>query len=133
MKRIATLLAIFAATPMFAHHSVKHEFDSTRAMSITGVVTRVDWTNPHVWIHMDVKGADGRIVAWAVEFGAPGALTRAGFEKKFFDFTSPITIELWPAFADPQVGRSGNGRLLTLSDGRTFDVADKWPDAINLK
>jgi hypothetical protein len=132
-RHIAVLVAFFAATPIFAHHSVKKEFDSTRAMSITGIVARVEWTNPHVWIHMNVKGANGMTVPWEVEIAAPGALKRAGFEKDLLDFTSPITIEVWPAFQDPSNRRVGNGRLLTLSDGRTFDVADKWPDAIPIK
>jgi len=124
----AVWIAMLAATPALAHHSVSSEFDSTRAMPITGVITRIQWTNPHVWIYLNVKNADGKAVPWRVEIAAPGALTRAGFEKSLLDLTNPVTIEVWPAFRDPQNGRAGNGRLLTLPDGRTFDVADKWPD-----
>ena len=134
MKRhIAILLSVLAATPMLAHHSVKSEFDSTKAMPISGIITRVEWTNPHAWIYMDVKDAAGQTVAWRVELAAPGALTRAGFDKSLIALKSPITIEVWPAIQDPSVGRAGNGRLLTLSDGRTFDVSDKWPDAKIMK
>jgi hypothetical protein len=83
-----------------------------------------------VWIYLNVKDADGKTVLWRVEIAAPGALTRAGFEKKLVDLTSPVTIEIWPT-------RDGSlhaaGRLLNLLDGRAFDVADKWPDAIPLK
>jgi hypothetical protein len=129
-RHIAVLIAILAATPLLAHHSVSKEFDSARAMPITGMITRVEWTNPHVWIYLNVKDSDGKTVPWRVEIAAPGALTRAGFEKKLLDLTSPVTIEIWPA-------RDGSlhaaGRLLTLLDGRAFDVADKWPDAIPLK
>ena len=134
MKRhIAVLIAVLAATPLLAHHSVSKEFDSARAMSITGVITRIEWTNPHAWIYINVKDANGKIVPWRVEIAAPGALTRAGFEKSFLDLTTPVAIEIWPAFRDSQVGRAGNGRLLTFPDGRSFDVADKWPDMIPLK
>ena len=131
MKRqFAVLLAVFAATPIFAHHSLKSEFDSARTIPITGIISRVEWINPHVWIYLNVKDANGKIVLWRVEIAAPGALTRAGFEKSVPDFTTPTTIDVWPA-------RDGSlhaaGRLLTLSDGRTFDVADKWPDAIPVK
>lgn len=134
MKRqIAILVAVLAATPLFAHHSVKSQFDSSRSVSITGMITRVEWINPHVWIYMNVKDTDGKTVQWRVQIAAVGALTRAGFEKSFLDFTSPITIEIWPEFHESPVARHGNGRLLTLADGRTFDVSDKWPDAKNTK
>ena len=129
MKRhIAVLIAARVATPAMAHHSVAKQFDSARAMSITGTITRVEWINPHVWIYLNVNS-----VAWRIEIAAPGALTRAGFEKNILDFTSPVTIEVWPAFQDPQIGRAGNGRLLTLPDGRAFDVADRWPVATPAK
>jgi hypothetical protein len=121
-------LLLISTSPLAAHHSVKSEFDSSRAMSITGMITRIEWTNPHVWIYLNVKDADGRTVPWRVELAATGALTRAGFEKTVLDFEKPVTIQVWPAFQDPHDGRAGDGRLLTLQDGRSFDVSDKWPD-----
>jgi hypothetical protein len=132
-RQIAILVAVFASAPIFAHHSVSSEFDSARPTTITGMITRVEWINPHAWIYMDVKNAEGQTVPWRVEIAAPGALTRAGFEKTLLDFTTPITIEVWPAFHDAWVARHGNGRLLTLTDGRTFDVSDKWPDMRSAK
>jgi hypothetical protein len=125
-RHTAVLIAILAATPLLAHHSVSKEFDSARAMPITGIITRVEWINPHVWIYMNVKDANGKTLTWRVEIAAPGALTRAGFDKKLLDFTSPVTIEGWPAHDG---SFHAAGRLLTLQDGRAFDVADKWPDA----
>ena len=127
MKRyLAVLIAVLAATPLLGHHSLSKEFDSARAMRITGLITRVEWINPHVWIYLDVKDANGKIVPWRVQLAAIGALTRAGFDKKLLDFTSPVTIEGWPAHDG---SFHAAGRLLTLPDGRAFDVADKWPDA----
>ncbi|HET9129447.1 MAG TPA: DUF6152 family protein, partial [Terriglobia bacterium] len=79
-RRIAMLVAVCAATPIFAHHSVKSEFDSTRAMSITGIINRVEWINPHVWIYLNIRDTDGKAVQWRVQIAALGALTRAGFE-----------------------------------------------------
>jgi len=131
--RFAALVAFFAATPLLAHHSVSSQFDSTKTTTITGVITRIDWGNPHVWIFINVKGADGTIVPWRVEIAATGALMRAGFDRSLLDLTSIFTIEVWPAFKDPRDGRAGNGRLLTLPDGRTFDVSDKWPDPKQVK
>ena len=121
-------IAVLLSTPLLAHHSVSSQFDSTRPATITGVITRIDWTNPHVWIYMNVKGTDGKTVPWRVQIAATGALMRAGFDRGLLDLTSTFTIEVWPAFKDPGDGRAGNGRLLTLQDGRTFDVSDKWPD-----
>jgi len=129
-RHIAVLIAILAAAPLLAHHSVSKEFDSARAMPITGTITRIEWTNPHVWIYLNVKDADGKIVLWRVELAAPGALARAGFEKSVLDFTTPVKIDVWPA-RDGSIHAAG--RLLTLLDGRAFDVADKWPDVIPLK
>jgi hypothetical protein len=76
---VFVLLSV-AATSFAAHHSVASEFDSFHTMPITGMITRVDWTNPHVWMRMNVKDADGKIVPWRVEIARLGALTRAGFE-----------------------------------------------------
>ena len=126
-------LVVFIAAPLLGHHSVSSEFDSTKAMTITGVITQIRWNNPHVWIYMNVKGADGKIVPWRIEIAATGALMRAGFDRSLLDLTSTFTIEVWPAFKDPRDGRAGNGRLLTLPDGRTFDVSDKWPDTKQVK
>jgi len=126
-------LVVFIAAPLLGHHSVSSEFDSTKATTITGVITQIRWNNPHVWIYMNVKGADGKTVPWRVEIAATGALTRAGFDRGLLDLTSTFTIEVWPAFKDPRDGRAGNGRLLTLPDGRTFDVSDKWPDPKQVK
>jgi hypothetical protein len=124
---------MLSAVPLLAHHSVASQFDSAKAMTITGMITRVEWTNPHAWIYMNVKDVDGKIVSWRVQLGSIGALARASFDKNLLNFTVPVTIEVWPAFQDPRDGRAGNGRLLTLADGRAYDVADKWPDAIPVK
>ena len=102
------------------------EFDASKPKQLKGWVTKIDWTNPHVWIYMNVKDANGKTLTWCVEIAAPGALTRAGFDKKLLDFTSPVTVEGWPAHDG---SFHAAGRLVTLPDGRAFDVADKWPDA----
>jgi Family of unknown function (DUF6152) len=128
MKRqIAVLVAVLAATPLLAHHSIASEFDSARAMPITGTITRIEWTNPHVWIHLNVKDANGKIVSWGIQIGAPGALTRAGLDKSILDLTTLVMFEVWPAHDG---SFHAAGRLLALSDGRKFDVADKWPGMI---
>src|SRR3954467_5543485 len=103
--KLAVFLLIYAAvTPLAAHHSVASQFDSAKAMRINGTITRVEWTNPHVWIYLNVKNVDGKTVAWRVELAAIGALTRAGLDKSFLGLSTPVTVEIWPAFQDPRDG-----------------------------
>ena len=123
---MTTAVLIFVSVvPLLTHHSVRNEFDSTKATTIAGVITKVEWTNPHVWIYMNAKDASGRISTWGVEMAAPAALAKSGFEKGFFDLTHSFSIEIWLA---RNGANKGNGRTLTLPDGRTFDISDKWPD-----
>jgi hypothetical protein len=75
---IAALGVAFAAVPLAAHHAFTAEFDSQQPVTLHGMVTKVEWTNPHAWINLDVKGEDGQVVAWRVEAGAPNALLRRG-------------------------------------------------------
>ena len=70
-----------AVAPAFAHHSFAAEFDGNKQITLTGVVTKVDWVNPHAYIYVDVKGDDGAVVNWAIETGAPNILYRQGWRK----------------------------------------------------
>ena len=76
LSAVAGLLLL--GIPLFAHHSFAAEFDGNKPVTLTGVVTKVDWVNPHAYIYVDVKGDDGKLVNWALESGAPNALYRAG-------------------------------------------------------
>jgi len=124
------LLTFSFVVPTLGHHSVSREFDETKATTIQGVITKVEWTNPHVWITLDARTANGSSVTWRIEIAAPVALGRAGFEKSFIDLTKSYSMEVWPAFDG---SRHANGRTLTLSDGRVFDVSDKWPEGRTVK
>jgi hypothetical protein len=122
----ALLIICLIAAPLLAHHSVAATFDASKAMTIQGTITKVEWNNPHVWIDINVKAPDGTIIAWHVQLAATGALARAGFEKSFIDFSKSFSMQVWPAFDG---SKHASGRTLTLSDGRTFDVSDKWPES----
>ena len=126
--RLARLLLAFlltiSAIPLFAHHSVAAMYDATRAMTITGKVTEVTWRNPHTSLSINVTGADGKLVTWKIEMGGAATLFKLGFQKEEL-FSGPITLQVWPA-------RDGSpmatGRLLTLPDGRQFDIRDNFAD-----
>ena len=76
-----TTAAISLAPLASAHHSFAAEYDADRPVTLTGTVTKMAWINPHSWIYIDVKKADGSVDSWAVEAGPPGTLVRAGFTK----------------------------------------------------
>ncbi|MGH9254449.1 MAG: DUF6152 family protein, partial [Vicinamibacterales bacterium] len=65
----AGLIVLAAGAPLAAHHSFAAEFDGSKPVTLTGTVTKMDWINPHAWLHVDVKGPDGKVVSWAVEGG----------------------------------------------------------------
>ena len=114
----ATLWLAVGATPVWAHHAFAAEFDSTKPVKFaTAVVTRMDWVNPHVWIHIDVPLADGKVEKWAIEAGTPNVLFRRGFTKEAMQPGTVIVVEGYRA---KDGSRRANGRDLTLPDGRTL-------------
>jgi hypothetical protein len=123
----AVIFTTALAAPLFAHHSVSSQFDSTRTTTISGMVTKIDWANPHVWIYLTVNNGN-QTIPWRVQIAGPGALKQAGIDKGMIDLAKPITLEVWPAYSD-EIGapRSGTGRTLTLQGGQKLDVSDKWP------
>src|SRR5215210_6603229 len=82
-----------AAVPVVAHHAFSSEFDGNRPVKLTGVVTRMEWVNPHAWIHLDVKKPDGTVESWAVEGGTPNTLLRRGLRKTDLPAGTEITVD----------------------------------------
>lgn len=104
-----------AQTPLSAHHAFSAEFDSTKPVTFNGTVTKVEWTNPHVWIHVDVKQPDGTIENWGFEAGTPSVLFRRGFTKEALLPGTAITVDGYRA---KDGTKKANGRDLLFADGR---------------
>lgn len=115
----AALLVAAAAVPVIAHHSFAAEFDAKRPVKMTGTVVKMEWINPHSWIHIDVKKADGSVERWMVEGGAPNALLRRGWNKNSLPEGTEIVVE---GFQAKDGSTRANGRDITFPDGKKLFV-----------
>ena len=133
-KTIITLIigagALASSVPVIAHHAFAAEFDIGKPVKLQGVVTQMEWINPHSWIHVDVKGPDGKITSWMVEGGSPNILLRRGFTKKSLEVGTEIVVEGYQAKnGDPRA----NGANITFKDGKRLFLGGSNPDELPSK
>ena len=122
----AALVVTAAAVPVIAHHSFAAEFDAKRPVKLRGTVTKMEWINPHSWIHIDVKTADGKTEKWMVEGGAPNALLRRGWNKNSLLPGTEIMVE---GFQAKDGATRANGRDITFPDGKKLFVGSSGTGA----
>ncbi len=90
-------LAITAAGAAYAHHSFAAQYDSNKPVTLNGVITKVEWTNPHVYLYLDVKDKGGKVANWGVEMGPPHMLQRTGWKKNSLSIGEGVAVEGWLA------------------------------------
>jgi hypothetical protein len=110
---LACFGVISVVTPMWAHHSFAAEYDSSQVLTLTGKITKVEWTNPHIYIHIDVEQG-GKVTPWALEGYPPNTLKRTGFTRNMLKEGDTVTITAYKA---KDATNTGAGREITFPDG----------------
>ena len=127
---LVTFVLVVSNTTALAHHAFSSEFDANRPVKFTGTVSKMMWVNPHAWIYVDVKNADGTVEEWMVEAGTPNTLLRRGFTKASL---LPGTVIKVDGYQSKDGSLRANGRDLTLPDGRTLFVGAEGTGAPEAK
>jgi len=109
------LLVLFLSAPLLAHHAFSAEYDQTKPVKVQGVVSKVEWKNPHIWFYVDVKDANGKVTTWGFSGGPPGMLQRRGITKDVLKIGDEIKVE---GFQAKDGSNNASGGNVTFANGR---------------
>ena len=123
---VVVLLTILAGAQASAHHAFAAEFDAKKPVKLRGTVTKMEWINPHAWVHIDVKKDDGSVDEWMIEAGTPNTLLRRGFTR---DSLKPGTEIIVDGYQSKDGSLRANGRDVTLPNGQTLFLGTASSDA----
>ena len=106
---------LLSSVVVFAHHAFQAEYDATKPVTVTGVVKKVEWTNPHIWFYVDVKEDSGKITTWGFSGGPPGMLMRRGITRDVLKPGDTVKVE---GFRAKDGSNNASGGNVTFADGR---------------
>ena len=112
---LAAVSLTLAAAPLYAHHAFSSEFDADKPLQLSGTVSKMEWVNPHAWIHIDVKKPDGQVEEWMIEGGTPNTLMRRGVSRDTLKIGTEVKVTGYQA---KDGSNRANGRDITYPDGR---------------
>ena len=122
----AALLLTVTVLPASAHHAFAAEFDAKKPVKLKGTVTKMEWINPHTWIHIDVAKPDGIVEEWMIEAGTPNTLLRRGFTRDSLKKGTEVIVD---GYQSKDGSLRANGRDITLPNGQTLFLGTNSPDA----
>jgi len=123
---VAVAVVLMVPVSLRAHHAFAAEFDATKPVKMSGTVAKMDWINPHAWIHIDVKAADGKVTRWMIEAAAPNAMLRRGFNQDSLKIGTLIMVE---GFQAKDGANRANGSSITYPDGKKLFIGSSGTGA----
>jgi Family of unknown function (DUF6152) len=111
----AVAALLLAGPPISAHHAFAAEYDENKRVTFSGIVTRFEWTNPHVWLHVEGKDETGKATSWSFEMGSPNGMLHRGWSRTDLKKGDPITVD---GYCAKDARNVANARIVTLPDGR---------------